>query len=532
MLPNLLQVTTGQSQTLPEGGRASIATGLEGPARAEGHYFSELLNQAESVTRAPGSLTGIAVAVAQLADGAGELLPQSAMSGPSEGMDSDTFLAYLVANASLLLPSSDAQESELESELESERELKLPPEPSLDDVQLDPLASDSELVNQVTEGPVAEPLAVLGLSANDSEVTVDDPDKSIAGPVLAMPSVQLGDEKQPVAGLQAGQLSVTELETITGAAAPSSPLGLTPPTDSDVARAAMSPEALAALTGSTGEAPEQLTSAPETILTPVEPGAAQADRLPTLQKAGGTLDGRVDKNSPLATPVDGLADDTGNSSVAGTKLTDSNANGQKAPAPALDVSEALRLSGLSGSAAAEPSGERSADSGLRPALSLGSAQELAARPPLAANALLNQTDELLNRPMKLDYAGSELFDKIQLMTKGGLQHAVIRLDPPELGALEIRIQVQQEQTQVQIVSSSPVVRDLLEQQAARLREALADQGLQLANLDVQDQRSQGQGESTNADDSGTDESTQAGSDGGDDPAVEMSQSLGLVDQYV
>jgi flagellar hook-length control protein FliK len=77
-----------------------------------------------------------------------------------------------------------------------------------------------------------------------------------------------------------------------------------------------------------------------------------------------------------------------------------------------------------------------------------------------------------------------------------------------------------------------VVRDLLEQQAARLREALAEQGIQLANLDVQDQRSQGQGDSTNAGDPDADASTEAGSDGVDDAVVESTQSLGLVDHYV
>ncbi|WP_320822529.1 flagellar hook-length control protein FliK [Reinekea sp.] len=474
-----------------------MTRGSEGPVDEGGHYFSELLNQAESVTRAPGSLTGLAVAVAQLAEGAGEILPQS---GQSEGMDSDTFLAYLTANAGLLLPSSAQPEQDA----------------SLDSAQIDPVASDSQDAAEVTDELGTDQLALLGLSHSNATGTADDsdpddPDKAPDGPVLAMPSVKLDGEKRPIATLEAGQLGLAEQETLTDGLAPPSPLSLTLPTDSDV-DAAMNPEIL--------------VGAPDTIL-------AQADRLPSFHKPEGALDARVDKNSPQPMQVDGLGSETENSAAAATKFTGSNMDGQKSPAPSLDVSEALRLGGIAAGAAADSSGgERSSDAGPRPALSLGSAPELPARAPLGVNALGNQTDALLNRPMKLDYAGSELFDKIQLMTQGNLQRAVIRLDPPELGALEIRIQVHQDQTQVQIVSGSPVVRDLLEQQAARLREALADQGMQLANLDVQDQRSQGQGGSTDTGDSAGDESTQAGTDDGDDSLIESTQSLGLVDQYV
>ena len=97
----------------------------------------------------------------------------------------------------------------------------------------------------------------------------------------------------------------------------------------------------------------------------------------------------------------------------------------------------------------------------------------------------------------------------------------------------MRILVQQDQTQVQIVSSSSVVRDLLEQQSTRLRESLAEQGMALANLDVQDSSSQGQGGATRDGGSGVNNApAEPGFDGVSEPAAEVIQNLSLVDQYV
>lgn len=197
--------------------------------------------------------------------------------------------------------------------------------------------------------------------------------------------------------------------------------------------------------------------------------------------------------------------------------------------PSVNVTSVMRFSAISAGGATD----NSAEPAVRPLSGLGSIKEPSARPLSAANpnALVAKSDELLNRPMKLDYAGSELFDKIQMMTRGSLQHAVIRLDPPELGALEVRILVHQDQTQVQIVSSSSVVRDLLEQQSTRLRESLAGQGMELANLEVQDPSSQGQGGSSSR--GGMDEMpNDAGLDGVGSPVVEVIQSLSLIDHYV
>lgn len=77
------------------------------------------------------------------------------------------------------------------------------------------------------------------------------------------------------------------------------------------------------------------------------------------------------------------------------------------------------------------------------------------------------------------------------MVSQGIQHAEIRLDPPELGHMLVKIQVHGEQTQVQFHVTQTQTRDLVEQAMPRLRELLQEQGMQLADSHVS-QGDQGQ----------------------------------------
>ncbi|WP_232504280.1 flagellar hook-length control protein FliK [Shewanella benthica] len=70
------------------------------------------------------------------------------------------------------------------------------------------------------------------------------------------------------------------------------------------------------------------------------------------------------------------------------------------------------------------------------------------------------------------------------MVSQGTLHAEIRLDPPELGPLVVRIQIQGDQTQVQFHVVQPQTRDIIEQALPKLREMLAEQGLQLTDSQV------------------------------------------------
>ncbi|TXR53409.1 flagellar hook-length control protein FliK [Reinekea thalattae] len=156
--------------------------------------------------------------------------------------------------------------------------------------------------------------------------------------------------------------------------------------------------------------------------------------------------------------------------------------------------------------------------------------QLKAPSTVEGQQLQQQLNEALNKPVRLVDAAFDMSDRIKTMLNSDVQTATIRLDPPELGSMEVKVHVRNEQTQVQIVSSNPQTREALEQQAVRLREALADQGINLSNLDVSDQQPQG----GSSDGRGSNQGGQA-ADGADfDAEVEVTtqRTIGLVDQYV
>ena len=81
----------------------------------------------------------------------------------------------------------------------------------------------------------------------------------------------------------------------------------------------------------------------------------------------------------------------------------------------------------------------------------------------------------------------QIGDRINWMISRGLRQAEIRLNPPELGMLEVRVQVSGDQANVQFVTAHAEVKDALDNAMSRLREMLANEGLNLANVNVSQQ---------------------------------------------
>lgn len=77
--------------------------------------------------------------------------------------------------------------------------------------------------------------------------------------------------------------------------------------------------------------------------------------------------------------------------------------------------------------------------------------------------------------------------RIQWMLSQNIQKADIRVDPPELGSVHIRIQQSGDQTSVVFTSQHAVVREALENTLPRLRELMEQQGFNLVQADVKDQ---------------------------------------------
>jgi flagellar hook-length control protein FliK len=83
--------------------------------------------------------------------------------------------------------------------------------------------------------------------------------------------------------------------------------------------------------------------------------------------------------------------------------------------------------------------------------------------------------------------GSGIAQQVTLMVKDGEHTAQLRLDPPDLGPLEVRLSMAHNEDGVahaQFVSPHAAVRDALEAALPQLRAALADNGITLGQASV------------------------------------------------
>ncbi|ENM5880647.1 flagellar hook-length control protein FliK [Vibrio metoecus] len=95
----------------------------------------------------------------------------------------------------------------------------------------------------------------------------------------------------------------------------------------------------------------------------------------------------------------------------------------------------------------------------------------------------NATPLHLNKEMAAD----QLAERVQVMMSKNLKNIDIRLDPPEMGRMHIRMNMQGDGATVHFTVANQHARDALEQTMPRLREMLAQQGVQLGDTSVQQQ---------------------------------------------
>jgi flagellar hook-length control protein FliK len=148
-----------------------------------------------------------------------------------------------------------------------------------------------------------------------------------------------------------------------------------------------------------------------------------------------------------------------------------------------------------------------------------------------------QDDQTLKLSKGQQAWGDALTARITMNAAQDIKQVTIHLDPPELGTLELKLQVKDDQqTLVQVNVQHPQVKEALESSAHRLREMLADQGLELSEFDVQtdaDRREQsaddsdahGQGQSQNSD-------TSPQSDGEMSIEIPKAKNNNLLDTFV
>jgi len=80
---------------------------------------------------------------------------------------------------------------------------------------------------------------------------------------------------------------------------------------------------------------------------------------------------------------------------------------------------------------------------------------------------------------------SNLGSRLQMLVGQNVQAAEIRLDPPELGTLDIKIKVTNDVATVNITSQHTHVREALEAAVPKLREMFEESGLSLGDVNVQ-----------------------------------------------
>ncbi|GHY08487.1 flagellar hook-length control protein FliK, putative [Vibrio cholerae] len=251
------------------------------------------------------------------------------------------------------------------------------------------------------------------------------------------------------------------------------PWGTPMPTDNELA--ALTPE-LKAMLEEGGKAkapvPNALAQSVAQGLTPAHLAAQQT----------GTA--ALPMNPTAATPIDiaALAPQT----VAANPMLNPAATVN----PELAASSAM-LAALGGRALAGSDERRAvSESGQE-----GLAQQIAAAAGqgTAQNQALNRAESQLVQtnatpvPLNKEMAADQLAERVQMMMSKNLKNIDIRLDPPELGRMHIRMNMQGDGATVHFTVANQHAREALEQAMPRLREMLAQQGVQLGDISVQQQ---------------------------------------------
>ncbi len=113
---------------------------------------------------------------------------------------------------------------------------------------------------------------------------------------------------------------------------------------------------------------------------------------------------------------------------------------------------------------------------------------------------------LISTPVTEAGWGNELSERVAWMVQKNVQVAEIKVNPPQLGPVEVRVSVNHDQASVMLAAGHATTREALEASIPRLREMLADAGLNLSDANVSsqssdDQRGRGQFGATMEDES-------------------------------
>ncbi|MDY0993186.1 flagellar hook-length control protein FliK [Pantoea agglomerans] len=114
-------------------------------------------------------------------------------------------------------------------------------------------------------------------------------------------------------------------------------------------------------------------------------------------------------------------------------------------------------------------------------------------PVTASATTITPSTPMLNSQLGSDEWQQALSQQIVMFSRNGQQNAELRLHPEDLGAIQISLKLDNDQAQINLVSSHSHVRAALEAAIPQLRSALAESGINLGESQVSsDSSAQGQ----------------------------------------
>ncbi len=139
----------------------------------------------------------------------------------------------------------------------------------------------------------------------------------------------------------------------------------------------------------------------------------------------------------------------------------------------------------------------------------------------------------VSQPMDQSGWGQALGERLMMMAKQDVQHARIQMNPRELGPLDVRIQMGEDKTSIVFQAQNAVTREALEAELPRLRMMLSDNGIEDAEVNVDQQETMTQNDEGDRPEGYARGDTEDG-EGGDDAAGAADADMrprGLVDHY-
>ena len=127
--------------------------------------------------------------------------------------------------------------------------------------------------------------------------------------------------------------------------------------------------------------------------------------------------------------------------------------------------------------------------------------ESAAPLPLSQPATLHKTTQgmtplnvpgaqmHINTPVQSNQWADQLNGRVALLLQNNQQQAHISVHPAELGPIEVKISMQNDQASISFVTQNSVVREAVEDAIPRLRDMLQESGVNLGQSNVSEQRS-------------------------------------------